>query len=144
MRTRDTGAGGVALTMEQVPEIYRPTSKHPMTGELFSGCLLLDSETQMHEFRCGPPSAPTRELYDYPDDSDEPVYIRDLTDKEFLAAQRDYTRASKVWAETQGVHRMAGATEVRGTFVTESGARAEGIWEPLPKGWFWTHYSMEG
>jgi hypothetical protein len=120
-----------------------PKDVHPIAGEPFYRCLSISQDTEYRDFHYGPPRAPTREVYDYPDDSDVPVYVRDLTDAEFKAAQRAYTRACKEWSETQGIGKVMGPTTITGKFSTEAGAQAEGTWNGDDKRgeWFWTRYA---
>lgn len=104
------------------------TETHPATGEPFvDGALTFETEVQ--ELRFAPPMPPRRALFDVNEHTDELVYVRELTDKEMKAATKAYNKAAKEYAKTNGVMRVPGRAEIKGSLVTKSGAKADGIYD---------------
>lgn len=99
---------------------------HPFTGEPFVRVVELSFEQDCQPIHLAPPTPPSRRLYEYPDDSDEPVYVRDRTDSEMEEAQAEFAAESKRYRETNGVEMLAGRQRVIGHFKTESGAESRG------------------
>jgi len=125
--------------IDSIPKEQRP-GPHPTTGEEFvRGEIQHKQDYQtVHSL---PPSPPSRELWEYPDEyADEPVYVRDLTEEEFAKAEADHEKASKAWHKCGGVHQIAGAQSVTGVFFTESDSEAEGFWDE-GRGWTWSRFT---
>lgn len=125
--------------MEHLAEEHRPKDLHPITNEPFTRCVQFRTTQDMQSVHYPPPGSPSRELYNYDDDDDVPVYIRDLTDKEFELEQVYYRAACRKWAKDQGIMRIAGRTSTYGIFVTEAGAYASGEWDGGK--WLWAQAS---
>ncbi len=123
--------------MRGIPDEYVPKGKHPATGEAFVKCVTLSEEQPYDRVVVGPPSAPTRAVYEYDEAAEDMVYVRDLSDAEMDAEHAAYEKAMKEWSKTGGVHHViAGPFKVDGTFATESGATADGRW--VDGEWVWT------
>ncbi len=123
--------------MERLGE-YRPSGVHPMTGEPFVECQTFNQDQPYDRKEYGPPSSPSRELYEYSEAVDDMVYVRDLSDEEFAKETAAYKKASAEWVRTQGViHVVSGPMLTKGTFVTASGAEADGMWDTKAEEWRW-------
>lgn len=123
--------------MNQIPKECIPKGLHPLTNEPFTRCVQFKTTQDVQSFNYGPPGRPARELYNY--DDEVPVYIRDLTDKEFELEQIHYRAACRKWVKDQGIMRIAGRTATYGVFVTAAGAYASGEWDGGK--WLWVKAS---
>ena len=124
--------------LKGIPDKYLPKDNHPSTDKPFvRGTVSFQQDYDEHSY--GPPRAPKQALYEIDEYTNEPVYVRDLTDEEFAEAQAEYKKASKEWAETQGRFRTVGAQHITCMFYTAAGAWAEGAWDG--EAWHWTRWN---
>jgi hypothetical protein len=119
-----------------------PKDPHPDTGEPFVRCVHFKQETAIDERHYGPPCQPSHEVYEYDDNIDDYVYVRDLTDAEYKKAQEEHRAAVKRWRESGGTLRTVGPTTTTGRFETQSGNWAEGIMVSDDE-WRWQHWSLD-
>jgi hypothetical protein len=117
--------------------------RHPATKERFVNGSVT-SVIDVLELRYGPPSMPTKAVFDIDENTDELVYVRELSDEEMRAEMLAYSKAAEEWSANQGVRRVPGRTNITGSFVTKSGAEVCGMYDGDSKGgkWLWTSYSV--
>jgi hypothetical protein len=121
-----------------------PNSNHPATDEPFEKCLFIEQDQQIQEFRWGPPIKPSRNIYNYDEidpDEIEPVFVRTMTEEEYIEALNDYEAERKRWYDSNGImHIPTGDIKVTGKFVTKSGNWAKGEWLHRPGEWYWSEW----
>lgn len=120
---------------EEIPELW-PKEPHPRTGEAFVHCVQLTTETAIHSHMLTPPLPPDRTMVLEWDDEGFPIEERELTDKEFKQAQRDFRKALKQYRDGNGAVHSPGKTEISGEFRTASGASAKGQSDGKGR-WLW-------